>query len=74
MPLGARLARALAVAVPIAIANDADAGIIAEHRRGAAVGVDDALFVSGEVGIGGGVIVGGVRSSASAGFAARSAT
>ncbi len=69
VPLGARLARALAVAVPIAIANDADAGIIAEPRRGAAVGVDDALFVSGEVGIGGGVIVGGRPLIGTAGFA-----
>ncbi len=71
VPLGARLARALAVAVPIAIANDADAGILAEHRRGAAVGVDDALFVSGEVGIGGGVIVGGRPLIGTAGFARR---
>ncbi len=69
VPLGARLARALAVTVPIAIANDADAGILAEHRRGAAVGVDDALFVSGEVGVGGGLIVGGRPLIGATGFA-----
>ncbi len=69
VPLGARLARALAVTVPIAIANDADAGILAEHRRGAAIGVDDALFVSGEVGVGGGLVVGGRPMIGAAGFA-----
>ena len=69
VPLGARLARALEVAVPIVITNDADAGIVAEHRRGAAVGVDDALYVSGEVGVGGGAIVGGRPLDGNAGFA-----
>jgi predicted NBD/HSP70 family sugar kinase len=69
VPLGARLARALAVTVPIAITNEADAGILAEHRRGAAVGLDDALFVSGEVGVGGGVIVGGRPLVGTDGFA-----
>jgi predicted NBD/HSP70 family sugar kinase len=69
VPLGARLARALAITVPIATINDADAGILAEHRRGAAVGVDDALFVSGEVGVGGGAIVGGRALIGTAGFA-----
>jgi predicted NBD/HSP70 family sugar kinase len=69
VPLGARLARTFAVTVPIAITNDADAGILAEHRRGAAVGVDDAFFVSGEVGVGGGAIVGGRPLNGTAGFA-----
>ena len=35
VPLGARLARALSVAVPISVLNDADAGVLGEHRRGA---------------------------------------
>jgi predicted NBD/HSP70 family sugar kinase len=69
VPLGARLARALAVAVPIAVANDADLGALAELRRGAAVGVDDMLFVSGEVGVGGGAIVGGRPMTGFAGYA-----
>ena len=33
--------------------------MLAEHRRGAAIGVDDVLYISGEVGVGGGAIVGG---------------
>jgi predicted NBD/HSP70 family sugar kinase len=69
VPLGARLARALSVAVPISVINDADAGVLGEHRRGAALGVDNVLFVSGEVGVGGGLIVDGRLLNGAAGFA-----
>ena len=51
------------------MSNDADAGVLAEHRRGAAAGVDDVLYVSGEVGVGGGVIVGGRQLTGAAGYA-----
>ncbi len=37
-PLGARLQHLLDLGVPVAVANDADLGILAEHRRGAAIG------------------------------------
>jgi predicted NBD/HSP70 family sugar kinase len=69
VPLGARLARALSVAVPISVMNDADAGVLGEHLRGAAVGVDNVLFISGEVGVGGGLIVDGRLLTGAAGFA-----
>ena len=69
VPLGARLARALATAVPIAVMNDADAGVLGEARRGAAVGADNVLYVSGEVGVGGGMIVDGRLLTGVAGFA-----
>jgi predicted NBD/HSP70 family sugar kinase len=69
VPLGARLARALSVAVPISVLNDADAGVLGEHRRGAAVGVDNVLYVSGEVGVGGGLIVDGRLLTGAGGFA-----
>jgi predicted NBD/HSP70 family sugar kinase len=68
VPLGARLERALGIDAPIAVINDADAGVLAEHRRGAAAGVDDVLFVSGEVGVGGGVLVGGRQLTGAAGY------
>jgi predicted NBD/HSP70 family sugar kinase len=45
--------------VPIAVANDADAGALAERVHGAGRGVDDLVYISGEVGVGGGVIVDG---------------
>lgn len=69
VPLGAHLLRALEADVPIAVANEADLGVLAEHRRGAAVGVDDVLFVSGEVGVGGGVLVDGRPLTGAAGYA-----
>lgn len=68
VPLGERLARALELSVPIAVANEADLGVLAEHRRGAAIGVDDVLFISGEVGVGGGVITGGRPLAGAAGY------
>ncbi len=69
VPLGARLARALNSGIPLTVANEADLGALAEHRRGAAIGVDDVLFVSGEVGVGGGALVGGRRLTGVAGYA-----
>jgi predicted NBD/HSP70 family sugar kinase len=53
------LVRALDTTVPISIGNDADLGALAEVRRGAAIGEEDILYISGEVGVGGGVIVDG---------------
>jgi len=69
VPFGANLERALGLGLPLTVLNDADAGMLAEHRRGAAVGVDDALYISGEVGVGGGAIVGGQPLLGSAGLA-----
>jgi predicted NBD/HSP70 family sugar kinase len=68
VPLGARLSVALGVAIPVAVGNEADLGVLAEHRRGAAIGVDDVLYVSGEVGVGGGLIVGGSPLTGAAGY------
>jgi predicted NBD/HSP70 family sugar kinase len=67
-PFGERLAAALGMDVPIIVANDADLGALAEHLRGAGVGVDDLLYVSGEVGVGGGAIVGGRPLDGLAGY------
>ena len=50
VPLGERLAAALDLPVPIAVANEADLGALAEHRRGAARGFDDVLFISARSG------------------------
>lgn len=68
VPLGAALARALEATVPIWIANEADLGAVAELRRGAAIGADDILYLSGEVGVGGGLIVDGRPLTGVAGF------
>ena len=70
VPLGDRLAAAFKDdgAVRIVVSNEADLGALAEARRGAAVGVDDVVFLSGEVGVGGGLIVDGQPLTGSAGF------
>lgn len=68
VPLGGPLARALEATVPVSIANEADLGALAELHRGAAVGADNVLYLSGEVGVGGGLIVDGKPLTGVAGF------
>jgi len=68
VPLGDRVRAAIGSAVPISVANEADLGALAEARRGAARGADDVLFVSGEVGVGGGIIVNGNPMTGVAGY------
>ena len=67
-PLGDRLVRVLGDEIPIFVANEADLGALAEVRRGVAVGADHILFISGEVGVGGGLIVGGQPFTGVAGY------
>ena len=54
--------------VPIAVRNDADAGALAERTRGAARGVTSAVYLSGGVGIGAGIVLGGRRMLDAGGF------
>jgi predicted NBD/HSP70 family sugar kinase len=68
VPLGSELAAALDVSGPISVANDADLGVLVEHRRGAAIGIDHVLFISGEYGVGGGLIAGGQPLTGAAGY------
>jgi predicted NBD/HSP70 family sugar kinase len=68
VPLGDRLRATLGFGVRIAVGNEADLGALAEARRGAARGSDDVLFVSGEVGVGGGIIVNGNPMTGVAGY------
>lgn len=51
------------------LGNDADLGAVAEHLRGAGRGVDDLVYLSGEVGVGAGIVVGGRRLQGSGGYA-----
>ncbi len=69
VPLGEMLASRLAVDGPISVANEADLGALSEHRRGVSPGIQNLLFVSGEVGIGLGVILGGEARLGAAGYA-----
>jgi predicted NBD/HSP70 family sugar kinase len=69
VPLAALLAEELAIGTAVAVANEADLGALAEHRRGAPAGIDHLLYISGEVGIGSGVIVDGEPLLGAAGYA-----
>lgn len=67
LPIGARLGERLDL--PAVIANDADLGALAEHWRGTAVGYDHVIVISGEIGIGAGILVGGRPLRGRAGYA-----
>jgi len=69
VPLATMLARELDLGVTVSAANEADLGALAEHRRGGHPGVRNLIYVSGEVGIGAGVIVDGKPLLGSAGYA-----
>ena len=56
-PLGDVLAERLDL--PVRVGNDANLGVLAEHLRGAGVGSDHVVFLSGQVGLGGGIVAGG---------------
>ena len=55
--------------LPISVGNDADLGALAESRFGAGVGSDQMVFVSGEVGVGGGLVAAGRPIVGTHGFA-----
>lgn len=69
VPLGELLVEALGSTVPLVVANGADLGALAEHRRGAAVLADNVVYFTGEVGVGGAVIVDGRPLLGVAGYA-----
>lgn len=69
VPLAELLRTRLAARVPLSIANDGDSGALAERVHGAAQGVDHVLYLSGEVGVGGGIITSGDPLSGSVGYA-----
>ncbi|MEV4758378.1 ROK family transcriptional regulator [Micromonospora sp. NPDC049559] len=56
---GAELGRRLGLGLPVAVGNEAHLGALAEQRRGAGVGYQNLIYLHGDVGVGGGIIVGG---------------
>ena len=69
IPLADLLIKGLDLGVPVMIANDADLGALGEHRRGNLGPVSHLVYISGEVGIGCGVIADGKALLGSAGYA-----
>ena len=66
VPVGERLGRVLHR--PVTVANDAELGALAEHLRGVARGASDAVYVSADIGVGGGVISSGSTLRGTAGY------
>ncbi|MFG1647057.1 ROK family protein [Amycolatopsis sp. NPDC049252] len=64
--LGERLGAVLQI--PILVGNDAELGAVAEHLRGAARGSSDMVYISADVGVGGGVIAEGAALRGGAGY------
>ncbi|WP_431935004.1 ROK family transcriptional regulator [Micromonospora sp. RP3T] len=56
---GVELARRLDLGLPVLVGNEAHLGAMAEHQRGAGVGAQNLIYLHGDVGVGGGIIVGG---------------
>src|SRR6478735_6373002 len=57
LPVAAELEARLGL--PVVVENEANLAALAEHWTGAAVGIDDFVCVFGEVGVGGGIVLGG---------------
>jgi predicted NBD/HSP70 family sugar kinase len=58
-PLGPLLADLLPGGTTVALGNDADLGVLAEHLRGAARDAVDVVYLTGKVGVGAGILVAG---------------
>ena len=69
VPLGEHLAEALGLSVPVVVGNDSDLGAIAERLRGSAVGAANVIYLSGQVGVGGGIVVDGNLMMGAQGYA-----
>lgn len=67
-PLGDRVSEALGLTAPVSVGNDADLAALAEHTRGVAVGCDDVIYIHGDVGVGGGIIIGGELMAGTDGY------
>ena len=69
VPVAELLRSSLGFETPIFVGNEADLAALAEAKRGVVAGVRNVLYLSGEVGVGGGVIVDGTILQGTSGFA-----
>src|SRR5438067_4930160 len=68
VPLGSLVSKALG-GIPVLVDNDANAGTLAEHQRGAGRGTSDILGVWVGTGVGGGLVLDGRLRRGGTGFA-----
>ena len=59
VPLGDHVARELGISTPVTIGNDSDLGAIAERLRGSARGAANVIYLSGQIGVGAGIVIDG---------------
>jgi predicted NBD/HSP70 family sugar kinase len=59
VPFGALLAARLPHGLSAVVGNDADLAVRAEHLRGSARDIDDAIYLMGRIGVGAGIIADG---------------
>ncbi|WP_084655447.1 ROK family protein [Nocardia altamirensis] len=69
VPFGASLTRELDLGLRVAVGNNANLGALAERERGVGVGLSDLIYLHGDVGIGGGIIMGGQLLGGEGGYA-----
>jgi predicted NBD/HSP70 family sugar kinase len=69
VPFAKLLTERLDAPVLINVGNDGDLGALAEHVRGAGRGIANLIYLSSEVGIGGGIVVEGRIVTGAQGFA-----
>jgi predicted NBD/HSP70 family sugar kinase len=65
---GAELGRRLDLGLPVPVGNEAHLGALAEQQRGAGTGFANVIYLHGDVGVGGGIIVGGELLGGDAGY------
>ena len=68
VPIAELMRNRLEVQVPISAANEADLGALAEYRRGGHPRSSHLVYISGEVGIGAGIIIDGNPLLGAAGY------
>ncbi|MEV6348410.1 ROK family transcriptional regulator [Actinoplanes sp. NPDC051851] len=65
---GTELRKALDLGVPVVVGNEAHLGALAEFARGAGAGCPDLIYLHGDVGVGGGILVGGRLMGGESGY------
>ncbi|WP_327011777.1 ROK family protein [Dactylosporangium sp. NBC_01737] len=65
---GAELGHRLGLGRPVIVGNEAHLGAQAEQRRGAGRGLRNLVYLHGDVGVGGGIIVGGTLLDGDGGY------